>query len=172
MNSWDTTFPPLLDKLNQLEYDFAEGEGIDFEPFASFLSSADTSDWFKAWTGNQEVDGGEFRIFGQDGTGGYAAVWLRDASTPLLDRPIVFLGSEGEIGVVAINFQHYIWLLASGIGPFEAVEFPTIDRQPNQLFMAFAKEHSTISPLDRESVLAAANRIDPEFKEKIQALCQ
>jgi hypothetical protein len=172
MNNWDTTLPPPLSKLNKLNHDFAEGDGIDFEPFESFLSDKETSDWFKAWTGNEEVDGGEFRIFGQDGTGGYAAFWLRDPSKPLLEQPIVFLGSEGEIGVVAVNFQHYIWLLASGIGPFEAVEFPTIARDPNQLFITFAKEYSPSTLLNREEVLAAANSLNSEFEEKIQSLCR
>jgi hypothetical protein len=172
MNSWDTTLPLPLSKLNKLDYDFADGEGIDFEPFTSFLSGEETSDWFKAWTGNEEVDGEEFRIFGQDGTGGYAAFWVRDSLKPLLDQPIVFLGSEGEIGVVAINFEHYIWLLASGIGPFEAVEFPTVAREPNQLFMAFAQEHSSITPLNREEVLAAASSINSDFEEKVQSLCR
>jgi hypothetical protein len=172
MNSWDTSLPLPLNKLNKLEYDYAQAEGIDFEPFASFLSCEETSDWFKAWTGNEEVDGREFRIFGQDGTGGYAAFWLRDFSKPLLEQPVVFLGSEGEIGIVASNFQHYIWLLASGIGPCEAVEFPSITRDPNPLFTAFAKEHSSIMPLGRDEVLAAAENINSEFEEKIQSLCR
>lgn len=171
MNNWDIAFPSPLSKLNKLDYDFADGEGIDFEPFTSFLSAKETSDWFQAWTGNQEVDGSEFRIFGQDGTGGYAAFWLRDSVKQLLEQPIVFLGSEGEIGVVAIEFQHYMWLLASGIGACEAVEFPTVTREPNELFMAFAKEHSLISPLTREEILADASSINTEFKEKIQSLC-
>lgn len=96
MNNWDITLPLPLSKLNKLDYDFAEGEGIDFEPFESFLLGEETSDWFKAWTGNEEVDGGEFRIFGQDGTGGYAAFWLRDSSKPLLEQPIVFPWLRGR----------------------------------------------------------------------------
>jgi hypothetical protein len=172
MNNWDTALPLSLSKLNQLDYDFAEGDGIDFEPFASFLSTEETSDWFKAWTGNAEADGREFRVFGQDGTGGYAAFWLRDPATPLLEQPIVFLSSEGGVGVVAIGFQHYVWLLASGIGPFEAIEFPTIDRAPNQQFTAFAKEYSASPPLTREEVLAAANSLNSEFEQKVQSLCR
>jgi hypothetical protein len=59
MDSWDTTLPLPLGNLNRLDHDFAEGEGIDFEPFDSFLSREETSDWIKAWTGNTTVDGGD-----------------------------------------------------------------------------------------------------------------
>lgn len=76
MSDWNTAFPEPLRKLHELEFDYADGEGIDFEPYSAFLSSSETNAWFKAWTGNNEVDGAEFRVFGQDGTGGYAAFWL------------------------------------------------------------------------------------------------
>ena len=76
MNDWDTTFPEPLRRLHELEFDYADGDGIDFEPYHSFMSAGDTSEWFKAWTGNKNVDGSEFRIFGQDGSGGYAAFWI------------------------------------------------------------------------------------------------
>ncbi|WP_457337983.1 hypothetical protein, partial [Rhizobacter sp. P5_C2] len=61
--------PELLRALLALEFDYAGGEGIDFEPFDSFLSTQETRDWFRAWTGNEEVDGSDFLVFGQDGTG-------------------------------------------------------------------------------------------------------
>ncbi|ROQ82752.1 hypothetical protein EDD95_2378 [Streptomyces sp. CEV 2-1] len=49
---------------------------VDFEPYESFLTADETTDWFRAWTGNAELNGDDFRVFGQDGTGGYAAFWL------------------------------------------------------------------------------------------------
>ncbi len=44
MNNWNTKLPLPLSKLNELEYDFTDGEGIDFEPFAFFLSGGSVSD--------------------------------------------------------------------------------------------------------------------------------
>ncbi|MCY0938767.1 SMI1/KNR4 family protein [Streptomyces sp. H34-S4] len=59
-----------------VRFGYEDGNGVDFEPFPAFLSAAETTEWFQAWTGNGELDGREFRAFGQDGTGGYAAFWL------------------------------------------------------------------------------------------------
>ncbi|HFX7636876.1 TPA: SMI1/KNR4 family protein, partial [Acinetobacter baumannii] len=33
-----TQFPDLLKKLHQLDFDYADGDGIDFEPYQDFLS--------------------------------------------------------------------------------------------------------------------------------------
>ncbi|MFD9817992.1 hypothetical protein [Streptomyces violascens] len=45
-------------------------------------------------------------MFGQSGTGGYAAVWLGRQDEDLADQSIVFLGSEGETAVVARHLAH------------------------------------------------------------------
>lgn len=172
MTHWDTTLPHPLTKLHELDFDYAGGEGIDFEPYPAFMSADETSDWFKAWTGNNDVDGAGFRIFGQDGTGGYAAFWLAIPDKSLVEQPVVFLGSEGEIGVVAINFEHYLWLLAGGIGPYEAVAYPGLSRKPIDSFLNFAKEHSSTGPLQPEEVLATAKIAFPGFSEKIASLCR
>ncbi|MFI8266555.1 hypothetical protein [Streptomyces sp. NPDC085665] len=76
-----------------------------------------STEWFRAWTGNRELIGDRFRVFGQDGTGGYAALWLIRPDRVLVEQPIVFLGSEGETGVVALDLGTFLWLLADGFGP-------------------------------------------------------
>lgn len=172
MPSWNTELPHSLSELHRLEFDYAGGEGIDFEPYTAFLSADDTSNWFRAWTGNQEVDGSEFRIFGQDGTGGYAAFWLKQPDRGLLEQPVVFLGSEGERGVIAANLGEYLWLLAGGIGPCEAVTNPDFERDPNEAFLRFAQKHSPAGPLRPEQVLARAASQHPGFDEQIQSLCR
>jgi len=77
------------------------------------------TDWFRAWTGNSEVDGDALRVFGQDGTGGYAAFWLNRPGQALEEQPVVFLGSEGETGVIAPDLGAFPWP-AGGFGPSEA----------------------------------------------------
>ena len=96
MREFEVTFPTLLMQLHQLEFDYDDGEGIDFEPYHEFQPAKDTADWIKAWTGNHELTAAEYRIFGQDGSGGYAAFWLVRDGKPILEQPIVFFGSEGE----------------------------------------------------------------------------
>ena len=124
-------FPELQKALHRIEIDYDDGDGIDFEPFAEFYSRNDTADWIKAWTGNTDLDGNEFLIFGQDGTGGYAAFWCIRETNVLLEQPIIFLGSEGETAVVASNFYDYLWLFAWGVGPYEAVAYPANEELKN-----------------------------------------
>jgi hypothetical protein len=171
MTDFDTTFPPLLAKLHQLEFDYADGEGMDFEQYEKFQSAEENADWIKAWTGNQTLTGSEYRIFGQDGTGGYAAFWLVRDTKDVLEQPIVFFGSEGEIGVVARNFTDYLWLLAEGVGPLEGVSYSGELRKPTPHFAAFAKEHAPSAKKSAKEVVAAAKKEFPQFEEDFQALC-
>ena len=168
MKLWDTMFPPLLTQLHALPFDYADGDGIDFEPYEAFLSARETAEWFRAWTGNRAVDGAAFRVFGQDGTGGYAAFWLADPAADLLDQPVVFFGSEGELGVVAASFHDYLWLLAGGVGPYEAVEgYPG---RPDPAFTRFADTHAASPRQTPADVVERARRAHPAFVETIRAL--
>jgi len=164
-----------LNKLHHLNFDYADGDGYDFEPYSEFLSESETCDWIRAWTGNNELDGAEFLVFGQDGTGGYAAFWNVRSGAPVLDQPVVFFGSEGSIGVVARSFADYLWLLAGGVGPSEAIEQP--NRAPatdsvSAVFRRFAEEHTTGEQRTPNEVLNAAQREFPEFNKHIEALCE
>ncbi|WP_329553513.1 SMI1/KNR4 family protein [Streptomyces sp. NBC_00696] len=125
----DRRFPPPLAAAMAVRLDLCGEDDVDFEPFEAFLSADETTDWFRAWTGNGEVDGDDFRVFGQDGTGGYAAFWLVRVGRPLVEQPVVFLGSEGEIGVVARDLDAFLWLLADGSGPYEAAASYETERQ-------------------------------------------
>lgn len=172
MQQTDQIFPEPLAKLNKLDLDYADGNGIDFEPYPEFLSAEETTSWFRAWTGNGAADGSSFRVFGQDGTGGYAAFWITQPDKNLLGQPIVFLGSEGETGVVASDFDAYLWLLASGIGPYEAVAYPDSDGTPNEQFLAFARENSSLEPIEAKTVLEQARGKYPDFADQIDSLCR
>lgn len=148
--------PAVLQELHTLECNYAGGAGIDFEPCSEFLSEEETRSWFQAWTGNKEVSGIAYRIFGRDGSGGYAAFWLARPDGDLLGQPIVFLGSEGELGVVAANFSDYLWLLAGGVGPAEAILSPGLHRCSDPAFTAFARHHSATAHLGAKEVVARA----------------
>lgn len=135
-----TQFPDLLKKLHQLDFNY--DDGIDFEPYQEFLSSEETHECLEAYTGNDQVDGSTLRIFGQDGTCGYAAFWVVDKDKDLLNQPIVFLGSEGENGVVAKDFNDYLWLLTQNHGLLEAIQYPENTDKTNDTFFNFAKQYS------------------------------
>lgn len=165
------SFPELLSQVNRLAYEYADGDGIEFEPYDEFLSANETSLWFKAWTGNPDADASKFRVFGQDGTGGYVAFWTVRNTSDLLAQPIVFMGSEGETAILARNFYDYLWLLAEGLGPCEATSFPDAPRISQPDLEAFALKNSV--PARRAALVLQDARAEfPSFVQDVEAQCR
>ena len=171
MRDFDQKFPDLLAELNELDVDF-DDDNIDFEPYQEFLCAEDNTAWIRAWTKNDTLDGSEYRVFGQDGTGGYAAFWLARKDKPLLDQPIVFFGSEGELGIIARDFYDYLWLLAGGFGPYEAVENKKHKAKVSAEFNRFAERHAKARKKKPQDVISAAKAEFPKFVADIKALCK
>ncbi|WP_411093243.1 SMI1/KNR4 family protein [Streptomyces sp. 049-1] len=170
----DREFPAALAAALAAPFDYNDGNGVDFEVFPAFLSAEETTDWFRAWTGNGELDGDSFRVFGQDGTGGYAAFWLVRPHRPLDDQPVVFLGSEGETGVVARDLGAFLWLLAGGYGPWEAATSyePDWTPRPNQELAAVAERFAADCKQSAAVVVEQATREFPDFDDTIMELCR
>lgn len=147
-------------------------KAVDFEPYDEFLDAEDTADWFRSWTGNPDLDGEEYRVFGQDGAGGYAALWLAREDEPMTAQPVVFFGSEGTTGVVACDLGSFLWLLADGSGPMEAVEFPGRRGRANPEFRAIAEKYSGCRPKSAREVVAEAREEFPDFEDEIAELCR
>lgn len=170
----DRTFPAALAALTDIEFPYADEElgSIDYEPYPGFDSAEETTDWVRSWTGNDELDGDAFRVFGQDGTGGLVACWLVRADRPLAEQPVAFFGSEGEVGVVATSLGEFLWLLAGGVGPLEAVEFGAEDGVPHEGLRAIAEAYSGIEPRTPAEVLAAAKAEFPDFAATVESWCR
>ncbi|WSP78505.1 SMI1/KNR4 family protein [Streptomyces sp. NBC_01235] len=154
------------------DFPYDDGEGFDFEPYDAFDSAEETTDWIRHWTGNHELDGDAFRVFGQDGTGGLAALWCVRPGKPLTEQPVVFLGSEGEVGVVAGNLSDFLWLPADGFGPMEAVGYPDRDARAQPELAELAARHATTPRRPAPVVVAEAKGEFPSFEEDIAALCR
>ncbi len=170
----DRPFPAALAAVAVAGFDYDDGDGVDFEPYPAFLSAEETTDWFRAWTGNPELDGDDFRVFGQDGTGGYAAIWLSRPEAALVDQPVVFLGSEGETGVVAADLGGFLWLLADGLGPCEAADPYRSDRAPRPA-PELAEIAERFAPGRREPAAVVIERATaefPGFEDHIMELCR
>ncbi|SES33829.1 hypothetical protein SAMN05216188_13522 [Lentzea xinjiangensis] len=174
----DRAFPAALAALSGIEFpwhhdeqaDEATPTSIDYEPYDEFQCAGETAEWIRAWTGNEELDGAEFRVFGQDGTGGLAALWLVRPG-PLTAQPVVFFGSEGAVGVVATNLAEFLWLLAGGVGPQEAVEFGSDSGVPHGELRAVAEKYAG-EPRTPAEVLAAARAEFPGFAEEVESWCR
>ncbi len=172
--AYETTFPPLLAELLSHEFEYREDGGIDFEAYEGFQDAEENADWVKAWTGNQDLDASEYRFFGADGSGGLAGFWLVREDAELFDQPLVFFGSEGEVGMVACNFSDFCWMLADGLGPKEAVEYAEFgppESNPEEPFVAFATKHFPDGKKTAAEVVAAAHAEFPTFTADIEKLC-
>ncbi|MGM1075629.1 SMI1/KNR4 family protein [Streptomyces sp. H28] len=169
----DRRFPPALADLARVGVDYADGEGIDFEPYDAFSSAEETTHWLRQWTGNPELDGDAYRFFGQDGTGGTAALWYARPGRPLAEQPVVFLGSEGERGVIAGSLSDFLWVLADGVGPLEVVQFGDTGPRPNAAPLTdLATRHATTPRRPAATIVTEAQAEFPAFSDHIDALCR
>ncbi|MFJ8040593.1 SMI1/KNR4 family protein [Kitasatospora sp. NPDC096147] len=147
--------------------------GVDFEALGGFLPAAETAQWFREWCGNEEQNGSEFLVFGADGSGGCAAVWLTRPGRPLADQPVVFLGSEGEAAVVARDLGDFLWLLADGFGPKEAAEHAAGRRRqarPHAELTLIAQEFAPGPRRPAAIVVEQAAREFPDFEDLVSAM--
>ncbi|MFF5444551.1 SMI1/KNR4 family protein [Streptomyces sp. NPDC012888] len=168
----DRLFPPALADLALLTFDPAEGEGVDFAPYGTFTSAEETTDWLRRWTGNDELTGDAYRVFGQDGNGGLAALWCARPGRPLAEQPVVFLGSEGESGVVAGNLSDFLWILADGSGPKEAALDPERAPRPAPEPAGLAARHATTPRRPAREIAAGARAEFPSFTDDLDELCR
>ncbi|MBB4966641.1 SMI1/KNR4 family protein [Saccharothrix violaceirubra] len=154
-------FPPALAAALDREFDYADGEGVDFEPCREFGDTGRTASWLRRWT-EVPLDAADFLVFGQDGTGGCAACRRVRDTDDLEAQPVALFGSEGEVGVVARNLGDFRWLLAGGFGPLEAVEYPDSTMRPDPELREIAVAHSP-APRTAGQVIAAARAEFPDF---------
>ncbi|PSJ30599.1 SMI1/KNR4 family protein [Streptosporangium nondiastaticum] len=172
----DEQFPPPLAAAMAVRLGCIGEDGVDFEPFEAFLTADETTDWLRSWTGNRELTGDGFRVFGQDGTGGSAAFWLIRPGQALIEQPVVFLGSEGETGVVARHLGAFLWLLADGFGPWEAATSydpgPDWVARPNHELTSIAERFAPDHRAPAAVVIEQATREFPGFDDYMMALCR
>jgi hypothetical protein len=108
-------------------------------------------------------------VFGQDATGGMAAFWLVRAGEPVAAQPVVFLGSEGDVAVVARDLGSYLWLLAAGFGPLEAAMHPDHESEPvvDERLVALARRCAPTVSSDVAELLGAARAEFPDVAEAV-----
>lgn len=94
----------------------------------------------------------------------------------LVDQPVVFLGSEGETGVVARDLRAFLWLLADGFGPWEAATSyePEPDWAPkaNRDLAAIAEQFAPDRRTSAAAIIAQATQEFPDFDDTIMKLCR
>ena len=151
-----------------------EVRGCDFEMYEQFEAPDRTAWWYRLWTGNEHTDGSEFRFFGTSGAGDYTGFWLVRPAVAIEQQPIIYLGSEGQRGLIARDMADLLWLFAAGYGPKEALE--GVDElwsaQPTGQFRAIAVRHAPGRELPPLQIVEAAATEFPHFSEYIDAQCR
>lgn len=154
-------------------FDYGAGEA-DYEPHARYMTAEETTLWLRAWTGNEDLAGDDFRVIGEDGAGGYAAFWLVRPGRPVVEQPVVFFGSEGDLGAVASDLGGFLWVLADGSGPFEAVDERERDRpsRPHAELTAIAERFAPGGCRPARSIIDAAQAEFAGFEGYVLGLCR
>ncbi|WP_328392638.1 hypothetical protein [Nocardia sp. NBC_00416] len=174
----DLVLPAALAEVAGLGFEWEwdedadEASGCDFEPYQQFEAPERTARWFRLWTGNDEADGGEFRFFGATGAGDYAGFWLVRPDAPVTEQPVVYIGSEGECGIVAADLGDLLWLFAHDLGPAEAFADPSRATRPNEAFRAVAERYAPGRDRPAADIVAGARAEFPAFPELIAAMCR
>lgn len=157
----DRTFPPALAEVAGIEFPYDFEDDVDFEPYDDFVGEDATLTWLRRWTRNHGLDSAPFLVFGRDGTGGRAAFWLCRGGEPPAAQPVAVIGSGPEFGIAAADLGDFLWLLADGSGPFEAVGTPERGSRPRPVLAGIARRHSGTSPRSAADVIAKAGALRP-----------
>jgi hypothetical protein len=177
MSPQDLALPAALAEMAEIGFNNkSENENeacsCDFELYEEFETLEETSDWFRMWTGNDEVDGRQFRFFGSTGGGDYVGFWLVRPNVAVTEQPVVYIGSEGELGVAARNLGDLLVLFANGSGPAEAFDDPQRETQQNEAFRVIAKRYAEGRTLSTVEIVRIAQEEFPTFSDSIRALCR
>ena len=178
--SENLTFPAALAEAFAVGFSWSWDEetdvatGCDFQPYAAFEEAARTTWWLRLWTGNPEVTGDAFRFFGSTGAGDYAGFWLVRPGAALVAQPVVYVGSEGQRGVIARDLGDLLWLFAAGVGPAEAFSaFSSHRAEPSAAFQEIAQRYAPgVEPRDVAGIVSAARAEFPGFGDYLDSLCR
>ncbi|PDP87829.1 SMI1/KNR4 family protein [Glycomyces fuscus] len=164
----ELSLPPMLEDLRKT----TGARDMDFEMYEAFEHPDETAWWYRLWTGNKEVDGSGFRFFGTEASGGYTGLWLVREGRTLTEQPVVFLGSEGERAVMAADVGAFLWLVAQGYGPCEAMGWSDGPCEPDPDALETARRYAPDARRDPEEILGRAREEFPDFHEYIDAQCR
>lgn len=101
-----TKLPSIFEGLADVGAEHAEFELCD---------PSESDDSVTAWLGALPSDGTRLIVFGQDGTGSLYTLWLAPGHDDVETAPVVYLGSEGELGVLGKDPAAFLEFVASGM---------------------------------------------------------
>lgn len=119
------------------------------------------------WTRNEASDD-SLGTFAQDGAGGQYALWF---DVPDGTQPVVKLGDDGDLRVLAVDTLDFAWLLACGVEPIAIHEADdTVEGEPTPAMQDWVRAQSPGRAFESPAaVLARASSAHPGFAAAVLA---
>lgn len=133
----------------------------------NFEFAADPESSVLAWFDGRREAAARFRVFGQGGSGGLYAYWLREGSQPP-DAPIVLLGSDGETRVIASNEDEFLALLACDIADLGMYDDEPVDSPDHERYLAWLDEQGLSPASDPEDTIVSAEIAYPGLEAFVE----
>lgn len=152
-------FPPEVAAL--CEAINGGGHELDMEGYESFNEQYKPGDW----TRNPGTNG-LMLTFCMDGAGGQFTLWLQPGKA-LLDNPVVQLGDDGALHVLASDFASFCALTAAGVNFFERTPDELTPAAPVQAMVA-STWPGRVFPSPAE-IMSAAAAAYPDFEGWMRA---
>ncbi len=149
-------FHPEVAAFCELVNSGGAGEA-DLEGYESFNEQYKPSDWAR----NPALDQ-QMLTFAMDGAGGQFTLW-RQPGRELLDNPVVQLGDDGELHVLAKDFASFVALVAEGVDLFSK-SLEDLDERP-QLKDFVKKQYGERDFGDAGDILQNAKTAWANFEE-------
>ena len=159
------SMPPAIRAL----CDFLDLNGYPIS--GCFEISTIGDDDMAAWFPNDVSMQRRFAVFGRGSTGSVYALWLRDGDDAN-SAPVVVLGSEGELLVLATDPVQFCRLLGCGYGELEWDDLttPSPEWEVTKPLRDWLTPRLTIEfPRTGDSIVASARERYPDFQAFVQS---
>ncbi len=121
------------------------------------------------WTRNPDSDEA-LGTFAQDGAGGQYALWFDAPGDG--PRPVVKLGDDGDLVVLALDALEFAWLIASGVEPIGVREGGAIAgaEAPSEALQQWVQQQDPARDFGApDAIIARAMAANPTFAASVQA---
>ena len=167
----ESKFPPGIQVPQSIRSlcEFIEDNGYPLSGCFELSTIGDAD--LQAWFPNDLAMQRQFAVFGRGSTGSVYALWLRDGRD-VDNSPVIVLGSEGELLVLAVNPREFCRLLGCGYDELEWDDLsqPAAEWENTRRLREYLCERLGLSfQMTGESIVLEARDQYPDFASDIEA---
>ena len=167
----ESKFPPGVEMPDPIRALCGYLDQYDYPLSGCFEISTIGDDDMQTWFPNDLAMQRAFAVFGRGSTGSIYAVWLRDGSNIEL-CPVVVLGSEGELLVLATDSLQFCRLLGCGYNELEwdDLTLPSPEWDDTKPLRDWLAKHMKIDfPETGAEIVSAAQQKHIDFQGFVQS---